>query len=301
MSDTLSGMAFRILTAIVLLATAVPAQAWSPLGHRLVGELAQRQLQPEAAAEVQHLLADEPEPTLAGVANWADELRQSSPEAYKRTGRWHYVNTPPDADCLYVPERDCPDGECIIAAIDSQLALLADRSQSDDVRRDALKFVVHFIGDVHQPMHNNNHDDAGGNRYQISLRTGLQPEAYARDKYANGVMGTNLHAVWDYYVLGEAGLDTAAYADRLTAGGVRPLATPVADTVTWSRESCRLVSGWGVYPEGHILDGRYPEQMRPLAERRVMQAGYRLADALNRALGDTPSDADRVPAQRIDG
>lgn len=300
MSDTLSGMAFRIshalaaAAALAALASTLPAQAWSPLGHRLVGELAQRQLQPQAATEVTRLLAGEPEPTLAGVANWADELRQSSPEAYKRTARWHYVNTPPEAACTYVAERDCPDGDCIIGAIDGQLALLADRTQPDAIRREALKFVVHFLGDVHQPMHNNHHDDAGGNRYQISLRTTLAPEAYARDKYVDGVMGTNLHAVWDYYVLGETGLDTRGYADRLVEDGLRPQATPLGDAVAWSRESCRLVEAWGLYPHGHVLDAQYAQHMRPLAERRVKQAGYRLAEVLNAALGRA-ADA-RTPA-----
>lgn len=297
MSDTLSGMAFRFLTAVVLLAAALPAWSWSPLGHRLVGELAQRQLHPDAAREVNRLLAGEAEPSLAGVANWADTLRQSDAEQFKRTARWHYVNTPPGAACAYVPERDCPNGDCVIGAIQSQLAILADRRQPLPARRDALKFVVHFIGDAHQPMHNNHHDDAGGNRYQISLRTALEPEAYARDKYVDGVMGTNLHAVWDYYVLGESGLDTRSYAERFSKTGLVPLATPLADPVTWSRESCLLVDAWGVYPQGHKLDARYAEAMRPLAERRVLQAGFRLADALNAALAPAaPKDTSLAPA-----
>src|SRR3546814_3764205 len=101
-----------------------------------------------------------------------------------------------------------------------QLAILSDQGQPVEARRDALKFVVHFVGDVHQPLHATNHTDAGGNGYQISLRTDLEPEAYARKSYVDGVMGTNLHSVWDYYILGTAGFGAdrkavAPYADRL--------------------------------------------------------------------------------------
>src|SRR3954453_14838129 len=84
------------------------ALAWSNLGHRLVGELAQRHLTPAANAQVAELLAGEPEPSLAGVASWADDLRRSDAEAFKRTASWHYINFPVGT-CAYQPKRDCPD------------------------------------------------------------------------------------------------------------------------------------------------------------------------------------------------
>ena len=87
-------VAFLFAVAATLAASA-PALAWSELGHALVGELAQRHLDPRAQAEVARLLAGEPEPTLAGVASWADRLRDGDPERFKATARWHYVYTPP--------------------------------------------------------------------------------------------------------------------------------------------------------------------------------------------------------------
>lgn len=276
-------MAFRLFLVLSLFCCCLPALAWSPLGHRLVGELAQPHLTQKAQAEVAKLLSGEPQPTLGGVANWADTLRDSDPDYFKRTSRWHYINTPPGT-CDYVAERDCKDGDCVIGAIEKQRAVLADPSQSLVARRDALKFLVHFVGDAHQPLHNNNHDDRGGNQYQISLRTTLQPEAYARDKYINGIMGTNLHAVWDYYVLGESRRNPRVYATVLRANPWPPAATALATPVEWSRESCLLVDGWSIYPQGHTLDHSYADAMRPLAERRIQQAAYRLADLLNQAL-----------------
>ncbi|WP_181952556.1 S1/P1 nuclease [Vulcaniibacterium gelatinicum] len=256
------------------------ALAWSALGHRLVGELAQRQLEPAAREQVRRLLAGEPEPTLAGVATWADELRGT--DLGRKTAPWHYVNFR-GGDCTYVPERDCPNGDCVVGAIERQRAILADRRRPRAERREALKFLVHFVADVHQPLHASPRDDKGGNDFQVSLRTPLEPEAYARDRYQDGVMGTNLHAVWDYYVLAARGLDLPAYVRRL---GARPWpAAPAASPpAAWAQESCRLIEARDLYPRRHRMDHRYLDRMRPLAEQRVQQAAWRLAALLNATL-----------------
>lgn len=272
------------------LVVAAPVIAWSALGHKLVGELAQRHLTPAASAEVARLLAGEADPTLAGVATWADDLRNRDPESFKRTSRWHYVNLSSDK-CSYRPERDCKDGQCVIAAIDAQRAILADRNQPLDKRRDALKFIVHFVGDIHQPMHANAHDDQGGNRYQISLRTDIEPEAYARDRYVGGVMGTNLHSVWDYYVLAERGLGFDDYAERLDHEPWPPVMDHQARTpASWATESCALTDLRHLYPKTadgkdlHKLDRGYSEKHRALAEQRIRIAAWRLATLLNETL-----------------
>lgn len=285
--------AFVVVAALLAtLAASAPALAWSALGHRLVAALAERHLSPQAEAQVKLLLAGEPVPTLAGVADWADRLRDLDPERFKATSKWHYVNTPPGAGCDYVPPRDCPDGQCVIAAIEAQRKILADRSQPLEARRDALKFVVHFIGDIHQPMHANNKDDRGGNQYQISLRTDLPPEEYARKSYVDGVMGTNLHSIWDFYLLGTTGFgsDMAAvkpYADRLDKLPWPPMPANGPDTgpEAWAGESCRLVEARHLYPDGHKLDGAYLDTFRPLAEQRIRQAAWRLAQVLDADLG----------------
>lgn len=279
----------RLWLAVVLLLLAPAASAWSTLGHRLVGALAERHLSPAAEAQVHALLAGEPDPTLAGVAYWADALRDNEPGRFKETSRWHYVNYPKD-QCDYVAARDCPGGNCVIGAIERQRAILADPKQPREARRDALKFLVHLVGDVHQPMHAGNQDDLGGNRFQISLRTDIAPEKYARDKYVGGVMGTNLHSVWDYYVLAERRLDLKQYADALDA---LPWPPPVdsgksSPPEAWAAESCRLIGSRQLYPQGHKMDRRYPDAMRPLAEQRVRQAAYRLSMILNETLGSTP-------------
>ena len=276
--------AVLLAAALATLILAGPAGAWAVLGHRMVGERAQRHLHPVAQAEVARLLAGEKHPTLAGVATWADDLRNEDPERFKATSRWHYINAK-GGGCAFDIERDCPDGNCVVVAIEKQRAILADRSQSLEARRDALKFLVHLVGDAHQPMHAGNRTDAGGNGYQISLATALEPEAYARDKYVDGVMGTNLHSVWDYYVLGERGLGLPQYAEKLDALPWPPAPEALSAPLAWAKESCRLIDARGIYPDAHKMDHGYPDAMRPLAEQRVRQAAYRLATLLNETLG----------------
>jgi|GEM_PF-160196 len=284
--------------ACLLLCVAAPlAWAWAGLGHQLVGELAQRQLTPQAAAQIAEILSGEPESSLAGVAKWADDLRNIDPPRFKATSKWHYVNAR-GGGCEFDRARDCPNGDCIVSAIERQTAILADRNQSPHARRDALKFIVHFVGDVHQPMHAGDRQDAGGNDYQISLRTDLEPEAYAKHRYIAGVMGTNLHAVWDYYVLGEARLSLAEYADRIAA---QPRAADAGadDTgpMAWAKESCALIRAQTLYPTGHKLDRRYLDAMRPLADQRVRQAADRLAVLLNNTLTGAPATSHKAATQ----
>jgi hypothetical protein len=255
--------------------------AWSALGHRMVGAIAGRHLQPATERAIGALLAGEPEPTLAGVANWADSLRDDDPQRFRRAARWHYVNFRPGS-CHYEPSRDCPDGDCVLGAIEAQRALLADRRQPLGTRRDALKFLVHLVGDVHQPMHAGNRNDKGGNRFQVSLRTDLAPQAYARNRYRDGVMGTNLHAVWDYYLLATPRLDAEAYAHQLNTAPWPPKFSAGGPAV-WAGESCRL--GEARYPSSHAIGRAYLDAQRPLAELRIRQAAYRLATLLDATLG----------------
>ncbi|HEY5971417.1 MAG TPA: S1/P1 nuclease [Pseudoxanthomonas sp.] len=261
--------------------------AWSNPGHRLIGDLAQRRLTPVAEAQVAELLAGEPEPSLAGVASWADTLRGSDPENYKKTESWHYINFPA-ATCAYSAQRDCPGGNCVVGQIERQRKILADRSMPIATRRNALKFIVHFVGDLHQPLHASNRSDKGGNGFQISLRTDLKPKTEAQQKsYVDGVMGTNLHSVWDYYLLASKGLPPELYAEQLAARPWPP--TPAAGSMepaAWANESCRLIDSQRLYPKGHKMDSRYLDAHRPLAERQIVISAKRLSDLLNATLVD---------------
>lgn len=269
----------RSLIAALLLLAAATAQGWSKQGHQLVGELAERELTPAARAEVRRLLAGEADPTLAGVSTWADEIRAASrtPQGHalgERSSRWHYVNFR-DAGCDYEPARECPDGNCVVGAIEAQAAVLADRARSDEDRRNALKFLVHFVGDAHQPMHAGFAHDRGGNNFQVQYRGTGAPE---------GGQGTNLHGVWDYWLLQSAGLDNPGYVGKLLAIDPPPAAD--GQPRDWTLESCRIIADTGVYPpkRRRIIGDAYLATHRPTAETRVRQAGLRLARLINAAL-----------------
>lgn len=269
--------------ALVVALVPVPSLAWSQLGHRLVASLAADRLTPQAKAQVASLLAGEREPTLAGIAGWADELRSSDLQRFKATSSWHYIDSR-DGSCHFVLPRDCPDGSCVVAAIESQRKILSDRQQSLASRRDALKFLVHLVADAHQPLHASNHGDSGGNGFGIRLRTDIQPEAHARSNYANGVMDTNLHAVWDFYILASARIEPAQYLARLRPRLPAVKAARLGTPLSWAEESCGLIDSLQLYPQRHSLDHAYLKEMRPVAERRIEMAAVRLAALLNGAL-----------------
>jgi hypothetical protein len=258
--------------AVFLLACLLPASvahAWGPEGHRIVAELAQRHLSPAAEAQVERLLAPEHTRRLADVATWADDMQDDPAQQslWKATRGLHYINFR-DRACDYRPPRDCRHGRCVVGGLQHYVALLADRSQSDAVRREALKFVVHFVGDVHQPLHAGYRDDKGGNIYQVQFQG----------------KGSNLHRVWDSGMLRTRGLDWQDYAQRLDARA--PVAQPSATGapfVAWAEESCRLSRD--IYPDGHTVGAGYVRAQLPLADRRLREAGRRLAELLNRTLG----------------
>lgn len=261
------GMTRSFIAAFLLALCAAlssPAHAWGALGHRLVARLAESDLSPKARAEVARLLQGEADPTLAGVANWADELRDE-PGFGRTTSRWHYVNIP-EQHCRYDAARDCKDGRCIVDAITRQRAILADRSQPDAARARALKFLVHFVGDIHQPLHTIA-AGRGGNDIQINL---------------DG-KGSNLHRLWDSELLASAKLDETAYVKRLRKLPA-PRAPVTGDAVAWAEASCKVTTREGFMPERAKIDQNDVQRWRPIAETQLRQAGRALATLLNDTL-----------------
>ncbi len=259
----------RIALVCALLAAAltpIPASAWGPQGHRLVGAIAEARLSRTTRSEVARLLRGEAEPTLAGVSNWADDLRENDPDLGRRTARWHYVNMAEDG-CAYDADEHCRNGDCVIEAIRRQEALLADRRQPDAVRTQALKFLVHFVGDIHQPLHAGYARDRGGNTHQLQVRG----------------LGSNLHRVWDGDVVIKRSRHEHRNFDRLRAmrapGGIDERAP-----ARWAEASCRIVLQEGFYPPQGVLAPGYTTRWHPTADTQLRLAAERLARLLERAL-----------------
>ena len=234
------------------------AQAWGPVGHQTVAMAARAQLTPEALVHLQELMALEPGSSLAEHATWADEHR--SPE----TGPWHYINLPP-GDCNYRPARDCPDGQCIVAVLDAQLRILDSRAPPTE-RLQALKWVVHLVADLHQPLHAGMAEDRGGNRYQLQFL----------------LRWSNLHTLWDSGLIHHMGEDAPTLAARL-ARQFWPSSPGTLSVRATAEESCRIARQPGFYPSGNVGQ-TYISAYSPIVEQRLWLASVRLAALLNRAL-----------------
>lgn len=251
---------FRVGEALIVGAICTEmAMAWGGDGHRLVADFASARLSMPAKSEIDRLLTLEPGANLATISTWADEVRAPT------TAPWHYVNFPRDTGCHYEAATLCAGGSCVVSAIDRQVAVLASKAP-DEQRLKALKYVVHFVGDVHQPLHAGYADDRGGNSYQL--------QAFGRS--------TNLHGLWDsgLIVNWPGGLPSVRAAMEAEA-----LVDVKLNTAAWAEESCRTVAADGFYPSAHKLQSEYATAWSGTLAQRLAAAGQRLAAVLNSALG----------------
>src|SRR4030088_2497201 len=175
------------LSAALSCTLLAPALAWGPEGHSIVAEIAQRRLRPDAAALVASLLG--PGHSLASIASWADDMRDERPE----TANWHFVDIPINVRA-YDPGRDCvaskKSGDCIILELGRGKTDL--NCASGDKKIEALKFAVHFLGDLHQPLHTVD-ELTGGNEVKVDIfMRGLTCTA----KCEPTRLSTNFHPAW---------------------------------------------------------------------------------------------------------
>ncbi|MFF3225791.1 S1/P1 nuclease [Nocardia suismassiliense] len=255
--------------AAILLSVPPAANAWGVQGHNTTGAIADLRLTAAARDEVGRLLAGEPDPTLAGVANWADEVRANDPELGKISAPWHYVNIGENG-CVYDPAVNGNNGQNVIEALRRQTATLADRSRPAADRGQALKFIVHFVGDIHQPMHAGYARDRGGNEVKV--------------QYLG--RSTNLHSVWDSRMLDTRHASDAEELQRLLAlpAPDLPPTQPDTDPIRWAEDSCRVLETPGVYPASSTIGDEYTRQFLPIAETRLRRAGELLGRLVNAVL-----------------
>jgi len=269
---------FSRLTCITLTAlgtVAVPAPEPAPLfwgadGHRIVAQVALDQLTPSTASETRRLLGGQ---NITDVASWADDIRRQRLE----TAPWHYVDIEL-GDTSYVPARDCKFDQCVIGAIAAQTAILSDRSRPDSVRAEALKYVVHFVGDVHQPLHGSDHADQGGNAVHVTFQG--RP--------------TNLHSLWDSGLLlsyGESDADVVRDIETEISHRTDLAAIRGAAVTAWAMESHDIARDFVYHdlPPSLEITPAYAEAARPIIHERLLRAGVRLAATLEKALGRTGS------------
>jgi hypothetical protein len=263
-SPALLTLAFLSTFLLLNLLAVTPAISWFDKGHRIVGLIAQRHLTDDARNEIERILPGSI--TLADTAVWPDHEGRS----IRDFDLLHYVRIPEHASG-YDQARDCPERNCIVEALNWFAAAVADKNAPIMMRRLALRYVAHLVGDVHQPLHAGRAADRGGIEIPVSYRGAT----------------TNLHFFWDSNLVDLENGNEEEIATRLTANltAADRLTWQAGDPEQWTNESLTLVRSHA-YNTGALgeLTDDYVEKARPVVRRKLAQAGIRLAWLLNNAL-----------------
>jgi hypothetical protein len=269
-SLSLYSLARRAFGAGVLLASACsPALAWGPEGHEIVARIAAHELTPAARGSVEDLLGAPADDAMAKVSSWPDWQGRERSE----TKPWHYVNIEMES-AGYDALRDCPAEACVVAQIDRDMAILRDAGAPRAARVEALVWLIHLVGDVHQPLHAGDRHDRGGHTVAVLL---------------DGKR-SDLHKLWD-------GLPTRFFgpwhgreaADALDRKiGARDRAGWDRGTpADWANE-CFVIARDDIYAKLPVTEPFAPDDAalaaeRPVVEQQLEKAGSRLAWLLDQA------------------
>jgi nuclease S1 len=251
----------------VMVIAIMPGQvwAWGRIGHHVIAITAEDHLTPQARAAVAALLG--PGVRLADVATWADEQREVPGSA-----PWHSVNVP-ISESRYDPRYCSPRG-CVVSKIEDFKRVLLDRAAGKPEKAQALKFLIHLIGDLHQPLHVGDNNTRGGNLIQV--------------RFLN--KGSNLHRVWDYQIM-----ELHTENEQVWLWDITFLANPKmvvewskGSPEDWATESLDLAKAAYRFPgsqvlikSGAMLDSKYCASALPTIQRQLAKASIRTAWTLN--------------------
>lgn len=250
--------------SIFLFSSLITSQvfAWGGDGHKIVAQIAEDKLLPKTKTAVLALTEGK---TLADVANWADTVKTSSQWSY--TKPWHFVDIPDEGDYENMPH----DENDIVYAITEVISVLKSRTATPMEKKFALNFLVHFVGDIHQPLHVGRPEDHGGNSIKVVFQG----------------KNTNLHALWDSGMISTQGKDYKQYATYLENN--EPLASSY-DTPEFKFSEvihecmalrAQIYMFKTVTPDAVILDAAYMDKNLRDMNQRLLAGGKRLAFVLN--------------------
>jgi hypothetical protein len=269
----------RFFYAIIFSLSTLIIISWGVTGHRTIGTIAENHLTQKAKASIQDLLGNQ---TLADVSTWADEVR-GQPE-YRQTGPWHFLNLPLGLsyDSFQKQVEGMGPDNVYGALIKCEQDLIYQGTPREKKIED-LKFIVHFVGDIHQPMHISRAEDKGGNTIQLNYEGN----------------GTNLHALWDTKLLEHQGLNYKQLAekyDHISAAQIKQWQSD--PLIKWMWESYEISSK--LYAEvdgmkGRTIDNSYYEAHIGIIQERIERAGIRLAGVLNEIFKGGPINGAMIP------
>jgi hypothetical protein len=274
---------FKFLFTLICLFTHSVLWAWGAVGHKTIATIAQDRLAPSAKKAIRRLLG--PGQNLASVSTWADMVAHTD---RTETAPWHYiqVNVRQEQN-VYDLEDVCGDHQCVVDQIEKDESILRDRWSSFGAKKEALKFLVHFVGDVHQPLHCAEDNDRGGNEKWFRY--------YGAKHDSSRYTWVNLHSFWDNLLEVKAKESPRKLATRLEQNFTAEDAASWQndDPKAWAYESYRVARDhiYSELPSGPLLEknrwGRdlpedyYTDQMRQIVDERLEKAGVRLAYVLN--------------------
>jgi hypothetical protein len=281
----------RLLIAFLILALPVSAHAWGYKGHEVVAAIARFYLTPSARSKVDAILASDGDkltaPDMLGRATWADAWRSAG---HRETAEWHFADVELDHPDLGAACFDFtaaagqasagPAQDCVVNKVNQFEAELANPRTPQPERVLALKYLLHFVGDLHQPLHASDNHDKGGNCVRLAL---------------GGPRTVNLHSYWDTVIVDTLGDDPQQIADRLrsTISPTEKAQWEKGDPRAWALESFQaaktaysLNSPAGCDPNSApvSVSAGYERAAKLVAVRQLERAGVRLALLLNRAL-----------------
>jgi len=239
------------------------SHVWYAEGHRLIARIAESRLTPHTAESVRSILGGQ---SMAAASTWADDIKTQRPQ----TKPVHFVNIPLEATS-YDPASQCGTGHCIIAELERDRQALMDSGSTDIERAEALRFLIHLIGDLHQPLHVADDHDRGGNDRNVMLRGEW----------------LDLHKVWDGELIKTMGLSEEAYFQRLKKemDSLNLSEFESGTTIDWAMEGHSIAKEHAYHiPKGSHLGQSYVDENLPLVDMALIKAGVRLAKVLNDAL-----------------
>jgi len=257
---------FSVAVAVVLLCCySMPAFAWGPAGHRIVAMIAQQNIKPQTRTKIKQILGNNV--SLVSVATYADAVRDRFPN----TAENHFVDIPKEAND-YQPARDCvadpQRGDCVLAALERYRAEAMNPNESIGRRRFALKFIVHLVGDMHQPLHCADNNDRGGNNVKVKW-FGAE---------------SNLHKVWDSKIIDNAELTEQEFVDALvtdlTTQEINDLKK--GNLLSWALEAhtAARTNAYNI-PASMELGDDYYEENWAVVDKQLLRGGMRLARVLD--------------------
>jgi len=260
----------RFYLQIVFLAfalmTGVPVYSWGLTGHRTIAEIAQQHLTNKSRKELKKLIGRE---TLAWWANWPDFIKSDS--TWNQASPWHYVDLPGNMEKQkFIEDLKKLPGKNLYTQIQTMLADLGNQTLPADQRRSALYFLIHLVGDLHQPLHVGRDEDAGGNKIVV----------YWFDRK------TNLHSLWDNMLIEYQQYSYTEYANLLNTREPDQVktwqASPLED---WFYESHVISDSiYAASPNEAKLGYKYNFQFQKILDEQLLKGGVRLAALLNQVL-----------------